>query len=44
MNPPAPRPQPRHPARVAADELQKLAELHARLEYLNLMASLGVSR
>ncbi|MES3014505.1 MAG: hypothetical protein V4750_12365 [Pseudomonadota bacterium] len=53
MNLPSPRPQPLHSARVAADELQlrnwlrlrrELAELHARLEYLKLMVSLGVSR
>lgn len=53
MNPPSPRPPPPHSARVTADELQirnwlrlrrELAELHARLEYLKLMVSLGVSR
>jgi len=53
MNPPSPRPQPHRSPHLAAGELQmrnwlrlrrELAELHARLEYLKLMVSLGVSR
>lgn len=53
MNQPSRRPQPATPSQRAADELQirnwlrlrrELAELHARLEYLKLMLSLGVSR
>ncbi len=48
MNRPTPRP---NASRVSADDLQlrqwlalrrELAELHARLEYLKLMLSLGV--
>jgi len=53
MNQPAPRRQPASSPHLAADELQilnwlrlrrELAELHARLEYLKLMVSLGVSK
>ncbi|MEP7099447.1 MAG: hypothetical protein ABI781_02990 [Burkholderiales bacterium] len=52
MNQPAPRPQHLPSPHAAADELQirnwlrlrhELAELHAKLEYLKLMVSLGVS-
>lgn len=52
MNQPSPRPQPVRLPYASADELQvrnwlrlrrELAELHARLEYLKLMVSLGVS-
>ena len=53
MNTPSPRPEPTPSSRAAANELQvcnwlrlkrELAELHARLEYLKLMLSLGVSK
>jgi hypothetical protein len=53
MNTPSPRPESTPSSRAVADELQvrnwlrlrrELAELHARLEYLKLMVSLGVSR
>lgn len=53
MNSPSPRPQPATSPPSAVDELQirnwlrlrrELAELHARLEYLKLMVSLGVSK
>ena len=53
MNQPTPRPQPTAtPQRGVVDEQQirnwlrlrdEMAELHARLEYLKLMVSLGVS-
>jgi len=53
MNQPTPRPQPDPtPQRRVADEAQirnwlrlrdEMAELHARLEYLKLMVSLGVA-
>lgn len=53
MNPPSPRQQRPSSSRVEAGDLQvrnwlrlrrELAELHARLEYLKLMVSLGVSK
>lgn len=53
MNSPSPQQQPTPSSRAAADDLQvrnwlrlrrELAELHARLEYLKLMVSLGVSK
>lgn len=53
MNTPSPRPESTPSSRVSAEELQvrnwlrlrrELAELHARLEYLRLMMSLGVSK
>lgn len=52
MNQPSQRPPSTLSPHVAADELQlrnwlrlrrELAELHARLEYLKLMVSLGLS-
>ena len=52
MNTPSPS-QPTPSSRLPADELQirnwlalrrELAELHARLEYLKLMMTLGVSQ
>jgi len=52
MNQPTPHPQPARQPSPAADELQirnwlrlrqELAELHARLEYLKLMVTLGVA-
>ncbi len=53
MNKPSPQQAPQPPRQIAAEELQirnwlrlrrELAELHARLEYLKLMLSLGVSK
>jgi hypothetical protein len=53
MNTPLPRPFTPVPRSTEIDDLQirrwlalrrELAELHARLEYLKLMASLGVAR
>lgn len=53
MNTPSPRPESTPSSRAAADDLQvlnwlrlrrELAELHARLEYLKLMVTLGVSK
>lgn len=54
MNTPSPRPDSAQPVpRISADELQirnwlrlrrELAELHARLEYLKLMVSLGAAK
>lgn len=53
MNTPSQRPESTPSPRVVPDDFQirkwlqlrrELAELHARLEYLKLMVSLGVSR
>lgn len=53
MNTSPPRPESTPSSRAVADDLQvrnwlllrrELAELHARLEYLKLMLTLGVSK